>query len=167
MRPDIVTSLLPIMLKDTDSSVVTDVQEVLAQSEQTQQQNAQQEAQKAQQQEQIQLAQLQAQIRELEAKAMKLEAQAQLTMQLAQAQSKEMQQMQDSPCHTKQSETSHLNGNKDVSPTAQRDKEKGGHDNKGQDDKSNQQDKQIQNDKANQELNKAKKQLQLSTSDMR
>ena len=152
MRPDIVTSLLPIMLKDTDSSVVTDVQEVLAQSEQTQQQNAQQEAQKAQQQEQIQLAQLQAQIRELEAKALKLEAQAQLTMQLAQAQSKEMQ---DSAHVAPQGETSHLNGNKDVSPTAQHDKGE------------SQQDKQSKNDKANQELNKAKKQLQISTSDMR
>lgn len=140
MRPDIVTSLLPIMLKDTDSSVVTDVQEVLAQSEQSQAQNAEAEAQ----------------IRELEAKAMKLEAQAQLTMQLAQAQSKEMQQMQDSACHVEpQGETSSLNGNKDVSPTAQRDKGE------------SQQDKQGKNDKANQELNKAKKQLQLSTSDMR
>ena len=67
---------------------------------------------------------------------MKLEAQAQLTMQLAQAQSKEMQ---DSACRLA-----------------------GQHD-KGE----SQQDKQSQNDKANQELNKAKKQLQLSTSDMR
>ena len=136
------------MLKDTDSSVVTDVQEVLAQSEQTQQQNAQQEAQKAQQQEQIQLAQLQAQIRELEAKALKLEAQAQLTMQLAQAQSKEMQQLQDLAHVAPQGETAHLNGNKAVFT-------------------SSQQDKQGKNDKANQELNKAKKQLQISTSDMR
>ena len=144
MRPDIVTSLLPIMLKDTDSSVVTDVQEVLAQSEQTQQQNAEAQAQKAQQQEQIQLTQLQAQIRELEAKALKLEAQAQLTMQLAQAQSKEMQNTL-----APQGETSHLNGNKGVFTSSQRDKGVS------------------TSDKANQELNKAKKQLQLSISDMR
>lgn len=152
MRPDIVTSLLPIMLKDTDSSVVTDVQEVLAQSEQAQAQNAEAQAQKAAQQEQMQMTQLEAQIRELQAKAAKLEAQAQLTMQLAQAQSKEMQDL----AHVApQGETSHLNGNKDVSPTGQHDKGE------------SQQDKQGKNDKANQELNKAKKQLQISTSDMR
>ncbi len=152
MRPDIVTSLLPIMLKDTDSSVVTDVQEVLAQSEQAQAQNAEAQAQKAVQQEQMQMTQLEAQIRELQAKAAKLEAQAQLTMQLAQAQSKEMQDL----AHVApQGETSHLNGNKDVSPTGQHDKGE------------SQQDKQGKNDKANQELNKAKKQLQISTSDMR
>lgn len=149
MRPDIVTSLLPIMLKDTDSSVVTDVQEVLAQSEQSQAQNAEAEAQKAQQQEQIQLAQLQAQIRELEAKAMKLEAQAQLTMQLAQAQSIQANNI------AQENKT-------DVSPSTQHDKEKRLHNKR-----DIQQDTQSQNDKANQELNKAKKQLQLSVSDMR
>lgn len=91
MRPDIVTSLLPIMLKDTDSAVVADIQEVLNQSEQTQAQTQQAEAQKAQQNEQMQLAQLQAQIREIQAKALKLEAQAQLSAQLAQAQQIELQ----------------------------------------------------------------------------
>lgn len=99
MRPDIVTSLLPIMLKDTDSSVVTDVQEVLKQSEEAQ-------AQKAQQQEQIQLAQREAQIRELQAKAMKLEAQAQLSQQLAQAQAQAIQlQTQINPTPTENTES--------------------------------------------------------------
>ena len=70
-------------------------------------------------------------------------------MQLAQAQSKEMQQMQDSDHVAPQGETSHLNGNKDVFTSSQHDKGVS------------------TSDKANQELNKAKKQLQLSTSDMR
>lgn len=86
IRPDIVTSLLPIMLKDTDSSVVADVQEVLQQSDEASAQNAEQQAQKAQQQEQIQMAQLASQIRELQAKAAKFEAQAQLMQGLAQEQ---------------------------------------------------------------------------------
>lgn len=83
MRPDIVTSLLPIMLKDTDSPVVSDVQDILKESEEAQAQTQEQEAQKAKQQEQMQIAQMQAAIRELEAKATKLEAQAALLEQLA------------------------------------------------------------------------------------
>ena len=165
MRPDIVTSLLPIMLKDTDSSVVTDVQEVLAQSEQAQAQNAEAQAQKAAQQEQMQIAQLEAQIRELQAKAAKLEAQAQLTMQLAQAQSMQAQ-TQDSnshvespPCHVERSETSTLANKRDVSPTAQHDKRRQHDKGEGQKHKGEKE--------QNKELNKAKKQLQISTSDMR
>ena len=172
MRPDIVTSLLPIMLKDTDSSVVTDVQEVLAQSEQAQAQNAEAQAQKAAQQEQMQMTQLEAQIRELQAKAAKLEAQAQLTMQLAQAQSMQAQtqdlnshvesqsgHVESSPCHVERSETSTLANKRDVSPT-------GEHDKKRQHDKVEGQ-KHKGEKEQNKELNKAKKQLQISTSDMR
>lgn len=77
MRPDIITSLLPVMLKDTDSPVVTDIQEILAQSEKAQQENSQAQMQEAQMQKELQIAELQAKIREMEAEALKKETQAQ------------------------------------------------------------------------------------------
>lgn len=83
MRPDIITNLLPIMLQDTDSSITSDIQEVLAQADQNQQQQAESQAQESQMQKDLQIAQLQAQIQELQAKAAKYEAQANLTTKLA------------------------------------------------------------------------------------
>lgn len=83
MRPDIITSLLPIMLKDSDSPVITDIQEVLAQADKSQQEQSQGQAQEAQAQRDLQIAQIQAQIQELNAKALKYEAQAKLATQIA------------------------------------------------------------------------------------
>lgn len=83
MRPDIITSLLPIMLKDTDSPVVTDIQEVLMQSEKSQEESMQASMQEEQMQKELQIAQLQAQIKELESKALKYQSQANLTNKLA------------------------------------------------------------------------------------
>ena len=78
MRPDIITSLLPIMLKDTDSPVVSDIQEILAQSEQREAQNAEAQAKETQMQKELQIAELQARIKEMEAEAAKKVAQAQM-----------------------------------------------------------------------------------------
>ena len=161
MRPDIVTSLLPIMLKDTDSAVVKDVQEVLQQSDQSQQQNAQQEAQKAQQNEQLQIAQLTAQIREIEAKALKMEAQAQLSQQLAQAQSLELQeqikQLQRNQATQENAQQPQTNTNtKQETPQS-----------KGNNPTSNQAEAKENQNNTSDIMKKTKKQLQISQSDMR
>ncbi|WP_394952616.1 hypothetical protein [uncultured Helicobacter sp.] len=77
-RPDIVPKLLPLMLKDTDSPIVEEVEELLAQSEQIDAQNAQAQAQTQQQAQQLEIAKAQANITKDQATASKLEAQAQM-----------------------------------------------------------------------------------------
>lgn len=92
-RPDLIPSLLPYMLRDTDSAIVADIEEILAQSEEAkakQEQNAQ-EAQTAQQQ--LLQAQAEASIQKDQAQASKMQAQA----QMLQATTEQMQQGQDLP----------------------------------------------------------------------
>lgn len=79
MRPDIAPQLLPLMLKDVDSPVVADIEELLASAEQAAQENAQAQAQAAQQQEQLALSQAQAKAQKDAAQAQKYAAQAELT----------------------------------------------------------------------------------------
>lgn len=88
IRPDILTALLPLMLKDTDSPIVEDIEEILAQAEKAQQEQAQAEAQSAQEAKQFEVAKAQASIQKDVAQAQKLQSQAQMlkesTKQMAQ-----------------------------------------------------------------------------------
>lgn len=82
IRPDIVSELLPLMLKDTDSQIVEDIEEVLENANNTQAENAQAQAQSEQEQSQIQLAKTQAQIEKLLSEAQKLQAQSAIMQQM-------------------------------------------------------------------------------------
>lgn len=84
IRPDLLDKLLPLMLKDIDSQIVPDVEEILELAAQAQEQQAQSQAPLEQLQQQLHIAQLKAQIQELESKANKYNAQA--NMQQASAQ---------------------------------------------------------------------------------
>ena len=95
IRPDIIPDLLPIMLKDTDSPVVEDIEEALANAAQRQEEEAkaQQEAAAAMQdleklQQDLGIMQIQAQIKELQAKALKYEAQANAAQSVVNANAK-------------------------------------------------------------------------------
>lgn len=76
IRPDIVPTLLPLMLKDTDSQIVPDIEEILEQADKQAQEQAQAAQPLEQAQQQLHIAQLKAQIQELESKAHKYTAQA-------------------------------------------------------------------------------------------
>lgn len=78
VRPDILVDLLPIMLKDTDSPIVDDIEEVLAQKEQLAQQQAQAQAPAQEQAQNLELAKLESAIAKDQATANKLEAQAKM-----------------------------------------------------------------------------------------
>ena len=88
IRPDILTALLPLMLKDTDSPIVEDIEEILAQAEKAQQEQAQAESQSAQEAKQLEVAKTEASIQKDVAQAHKLQSQAQMlsesTKQMAQ-----------------------------------------------------------------------------------
>lgn len=86
MRPDIAPELLPLMLKDVDSPVVGEIEELLANANKTAQQNAQEQAQAAQEQEKLAMQQAQAKAQKDTAQAAKYTAQAQLTQKAAQGQ---------------------------------------------------------------------------------
>lgn len=82
IRPDIVTSLLPLMLKDTDSQIIEDIEEVLANAD-----KAQEEANKAnqpisQKMQELEMAKLQAQIEKLQKESQKLESQSEVMGQM-------------------------------------------------------------------------------------
>lgn len=76
IRPDIVSSLLPLMLKDTDSQIVADIEEALELADKQAQEQAQAAAPLEQLQQQLQIDQLKAQLAEIQAKANKYNAQA-------------------------------------------------------------------------------------------
>ena len=79
IRPDLITTLLPYMLKDSDSPIISDIEEVLQKADQAMSEEEQQaQAQEAQIQKDLQIAQITAQIKEVEAKALKYQAQAEL-----------------------------------------------------------------------------------------
>lgn len=84
VQPELLQGMLPLMLKDTDSPIVADVEELLAQVEASKQEAAQAQAPLEQAQSELALKQLEARIAELEAKAAKNTAQAQLITQSAQ-----------------------------------------------------------------------------------
>lgn len=84
VQPELLQGMLPLMLKDTDSPIVADVEELLAQVEASKQEATQAQAPIEQAQSELALKQLEARIAELEAKAAKNTAQAQLITQSAQ-----------------------------------------------------------------------------------
>lgn len=77
-RPDLVPSLLPYMLKDTDSPIVDDIEQILQEAQKAQDQQAQAQAQAQQANEQMAQAQIQASIQKDTAQAQKAQAQAQM-----------------------------------------------------------------------------------------
>ena len=76
IRPDIVDKVLPIMLKDVDSQIVPDIEEIITLTDQQAQEAAQANAPIAQLEQQIHIETLKAQLAELQAKANKYNAQA-------------------------------------------------------------------------------------------
>ncbi|WP_104691099.1 portal protein [Helicobacter heilmannii] len=92
IRPDLVPHLLPLMLKDMDSPIIADIQEVLAQAEEAQAKQAQASAPYQEQLQALELEKLKAQVIELQAKAHKYTQQGELvqsqttTEQIAHAQ---------------------------------------------------------------------------------
>lgn len=86
IRPDLVASLLPLMLKDTDSPIVADVEEIIQKQQESQEQNLQSQAQMEQIQTQLALKEAEAKIKELEGKAKKYSAQGELALGLAKEQ---------------------------------------------------------------------------------
>ena len=75
-RPELVPELLPLMLKDVDSPIIEDIQDLLEAQKQAQEQLAQAQAPLEQAQKDLALAQAQAELAEIEAKANKYNAQA-------------------------------------------------------------------------------------------
>lgn len=84
VQPELLQGMLPLMLKDTDSPIVADVEELLAQVQASKQEAAQQEAPVQQKQLELQLAELEARIKEIEAKSAKYAAQAQMIDEMRQ-----------------------------------------------------------------------------------
>ncbi|WP_104687000.1 portal protein [Helicobacter felis] len=92
IRPDLVPQLLPLILKDMDSPIVADVQEVILQAQQAQEQQAKAQAPYNQQLQALELQKIQAQILELQAKAQKYSQQGALVQ--AHTTSEEISQVQ-------------------------------------------------------------------------
>lgn len=78
IRPDLIADLLPIMLKDTDSPIVADIEEVLAKKDEEAAQAAQAQQAQAQQAQELEVAKAQSQVAKDTATTQKLQAQAQL-----------------------------------------------------------------------------------------
>lgn len=84
VQPELLQGMLPLMLKDTDSPIVADVEELLAQVQASKQEAAQAEAPVQQKQLELQMAELEARIKEIEAKSAKYAAQAQMIDEMRQ-----------------------------------------------------------------------------------
>ena len=78
VRGDILPQLLPLMLKDTDSPIIEDIEEVLANAEAQSQQAQEAQAPMQQQLQELELAKMQSQIAKLNAEVAKLTSQAQM-----------------------------------------------------------------------------------------
>ncbi|RDU57106.1 portal protein [Helicobacter sp. MIT 00-7814] len=76
VRPDIVPDLLPLMLKDTDSPIVAEIEEVLALKEQSAQEQAQAQAPLQEQMQGLEMQEKQANIAQKQAQAQKYAAQS-------------------------------------------------------------------------------------------
>ncbi len=79
IRPDLVPSLVPLMLNDMDSPITNDVLEAIQNANALQQQNAQANAPHNEQIQALQIQKLQAEIMELQAKAHKYTEQGALS----------------------------------------------------------------------------------------
>ncbi len=82
VSPEMVSGLLPLMLKDTDSPIIADIEELMEQVKE--QQQAQAQNQQLDQLQQMELQKMQSEILESEAKAKKYTAQGELAQKIAQ-----------------------------------------------------------------------------------
>lgn len=78
VRPDIVGDLLPLMLKDTDSPIIADLEELLAQKAQSQSEQAQALAPLEKKKQELEIAKLEAELAEMQGKAQKYSAQGEI-----------------------------------------------------------------------------------------
>lgn len=83
IRPDIITSLLPLMLKDTDSQIIDDIEEVLAQADEKESQSAQAQMEKEEKMHELEIAKIQAQISKLRGEANKAQSQSEIMDKMA------------------------------------------------------------------------------------
>ncbi|WP_300705917.1 hypothetical protein [Helicobacter sp. UBA3407] len=89
IKPELVGDLLPLMLKDTDSPIVAEVEELIANHKALAEQSAQQTEPLQQAQFELELQTLQAKVAQMMAQARKYEAQGALAEQVAQKQAQE------------------------------------------------------------------------------
>ncbi|WP_156471906.1 portal protein [Helicobacter himalayensis] len=82
IRPDIITTLLPLMLKDTDSQIVDDIEEILAKADESATQNAQGQGEIESQKLELEMQKIKAQIAKLEAEANKAQSQSNIIEQI-------------------------------------------------------------------------------------
>ncbi len=78
VRGDILPQLLPLMLKDTDSPIIEDIEEVLANAEAQAQEAQQAQAPMQQKMQELEMAKMQSQIAKLNAEVAKLTSQAEM-----------------------------------------------------------------------------------------
>lgn len=91
VRPDLISDILPLMLKDTDSPVATEIEEILKAKDEALQQ-AQQPNESEQLKMQLEIEKLSAQIAELQAKAKKYSSQGDLATGVAMSQTLDLQE---------------------------------------------------------------------------
>lgn len=96
VRPDLISDILPLMLKDTDSPVAKDVEEILKAKDEALA-TAQQPSQGEELKTQLEIEKLKAQIVELEAKAKKYSSQGDLATGVALSQTLELQERAANP----------------------------------------------------------------------
>ncbi|WP_290880829.1 portal protein [Helicobacter sp.] len=99
IKPELVGDLLPLMLKDTDSPIVAEVEELIANHKALAEQSAQQTQPLQQAQFELELQTLQAKVAQMMAQARKYEAQGALAEQVAQKQAQENAQPQQPQSH--------------------------------------------------------------------
>lgn len=85
IRPDLAPAMLPAMLKDTESPVTAEIEEILAKADENAAKNSEQQAQLQQKQFELEMAKIEAEILETRARAAKYSEQAKLTQSLTQA----------------------------------------------------------------------------------
>nr|WP_317405010.1 hypothetical protein [uncultured Helicobacter sp.] len=96
IRPDIVTSLLPLMLKDTDSQIIEDIEEVLANADKAQEEQNKAQQPISQKMQELEMAKLQAQIEKLQKESQKLESQSEVMGQMQEQMKQEANNPQES-----------------------------------------------------------------------
>lgn len=100
VRPDLISDILPLMLKDTDSPVAADIENILKEKEAMMQEQANEPNEMQNLLNELQIAKLQAEIAELQAKAKKYASQGDLADSVTLAQSLELQEQALNPEQT-------------------------------------------------------------------
>lgn len=94
VRPELIASLLPLMLKDVDSPIVSEIEEAITKAEEQQAQAQQAQMPLQQQAQMLELESLKAKVAETQGKARKYDAQGALAEQVATKQLQELQSVQ-------------------------------------------------------------------------